>query len=110
MRLFEDLYAAFNQRDVPAAVARMTPDVTWPKAFEGGTVRGRDEVAAYWQRQWTEIDPSVTPVGYETEPDGRVAVTVAQVVRDLGGKVLAESTVTHLYRLEHDLVAGMEIR
>ncbi|MFI1989121.1 nuclear transport factor 2 family protein [Actinoplanes sp. NPDC020271] len=110
MQLFEDIYAAFNRRDVPAVLERMTTDVTWPKAFEGGTVRGRDEVAAYWRRQWTEIDPEVTPVGYATEPDGRVAVTVAQVVRDLGGKVLAESTVTHVYRLDGELVAGMEIR
>jgi ketosteroid isomerase-like protein len=110
MELFDDIYAAFNRRDVPAVLRRMTPEVTWPKAFEGGTVRGRDEVAAYWRRQWTEIDPEVTPVGYATDPDGRVAVTVAQTVRDLDGKVLDEATVTHVYRLDGGLVAAMEIR
>ncbi|WP_436530915.1 nuclear transport factor 2 family protein [Actinoplanes sp. HUAS TT8] len=110
MQLLEDLYAAFNRRDIPAALTMMTPDVTWPKAFEGGTVRGRDEVAAYWQRQWTEIDPNVTPVAFTPEPDDRVAVTVAQVVRDLDGKILADVTVTHVFHLTDGLVAGMEIR
>lgn len=110
MELFDEIYTAFNRRDVPAVMARMTPDVSWPKAFEGGKVQGQDEVASYWRRQWTEIDPTVTPVGYATEADGRVAVTVEQVVRDLDGKVLAEATVTHVYRLDDGLVADMEIR
>jgi ketosteroid isomerase-like protein len=41
-------YAAFNSRNIDAAIIIMTPDVTWPKAFKGGFVRGPEEVRAYW--------------------------------------------------------------
>jgi hypothetical protein len=40
-------YAAFNARDIDAALALMTPNVAWPRAFKGGFVRGREEVRAY---------------------------------------------------------------
>ncbi|MEV6932604.1 nuclear transport factor 2 family protein [Dactylosporangium sp. NPDC051485] len=109
-RRLADLYAAFNRRDVPAVLAALAPDVLWPNGWEGGTVRGREAVAGYWRRQWAEIDPSVVPVGYEHEPDGRVAVAVRQVVRDMGGGVIADQVVTHVYRFDGDAVAEMEIR
>ena len=105
-----NLYAAFNRRDVPELLAAMTPDVAWPNGWEGGTVHGRDAVADYWRRQWAEIDPTVVPTAYRVEEDGRVAVTVDQVVRDLEGMVVAERTATHVYRFTGDLVSAMEIR
>ncbi|GAA2326268.1 hypothetical protein [Dactylosporangium salmoneum] len=52
----------------------------------------------------------MVPVGYEHEPDGRVAVAVHQVVRDTGGSVIADQMVTHVYRFDGDAVAEMEIR
>ena len=42
--LLRAAYAVFNARDMDAAVALMTPDVVWPKAFKGGFVRGPEEV------------------------------------------------------------------
>ncbi|GHJ16259.1 MULTISPECIES: nuclear transport factor 2 family protein [unclassified Micromonospora] len=104
------LYAAFNERDVPTLLAAMTPDVSWPNGWEGGVLRGRAEVGDYWRRQWAELDPSVTPTAFTVEPDGRVAVSVRQVVRDRAGVELADHTVTHVYRLVDGLVAEMEIR
>jgi ketosteroid isomerase-like protein len=109
-RRLTDLYAAFNRRDVPALLAAMTPDVVWPNGWEGGTVRGRDEVRDYWTRQWAEIDPTVVPTGFGLEDDGRIAVTVHQVVRDAAGAVIADRTVTHVYRFDGALVSEMEIR
>ena len=35
-----DLYAAFNRRDSSYVTHRMSPDVTWPRAFKGGVVHG----------------------------------------------------------------------
>lgn len=55
-------YAAFNARNIDSALALMTSDVTWPKAFKGGFVQGPEEVRAYWSEQWSEIDPHVEPV------------------------------------------------
>jgi ketosteroid isomerase-like protein len=36
-------YTAFNARDIDAALARMAPDVAWPRAFKGSFVRGSEE-------------------------------------------------------------------
>lgn len=46
IQFLRDAYVAFNARDIDAALALMTADVTWPKAFKGGFVRGCEEVHA----------------------------------------------------------------
>ena len=109
-RLLEWSYSAFNARDVDRAMAMMHPDVAWPNGFEGGTVHGHAEVRDYWTRQWKQIDPRVDPVGFAEEADGRIAVDVHQVVRDLDGNLLSDQTVQHVYRIEDGLVRSMEIR
>jgi ketosteroid isomerase-like protein len=86
-------YAAFNARDIDTVLAVMHPDVDWPNSMEGGRVLGQAAVRAYWVRRWALIDPRVEPRGFTIEADGRVAVAVHQVVRDLAGTVLKESTV-----------------
>jgi nuclear transport factor 2 (NTF2) superfamily protein len=108
--MFEALYASFNARDIDAVLAKLTSDVDWPNGWEGGYLRGREEVRDYWIRQWAEIDGTVTPQGFTTEPDGRIDVTVHQVVKDLGGALISDSTVHHVYRLRGEQVEHMEIR
>jgi hypothetical protein len=107
--LLRAAYAAFNARDIDAALALMTPDVAWPKAFKGGFVRGPEEVRAYWTEQWSEIDPRVEPVGFYPEEDGSIWVDVHQVVRDLAGAVLADDRVGHRFIFEQGLVKAMEV-
>ena len=102
-------YDAFNARDIEAAIAALTPDVDWPNAWEGGRVRGPDAVRDYWLRQWAAIDPHVEPVSIRRRPDGRLAVEVEQVVRDLDGASLLEGRVLHVYTLRDGLVARMDI-
>ncbi|WP_435204553.1 nuclear transport factor 2 family protein [Micromonospora sp. bgisy143] len=108
--LLTNLYAAFNERDVPTLLAALTPDVSWPNGWEGGVLHGREVVGAYWRRQWEQLDPTVTPTAFSTEGDGRIAVTVHQVVHDKTGAKLADHTVTHVYRFDRGLVTEMEIR
>ena len=108
--VLERTYAAFNARDIDAVLAVMHPDVDWPNGMEGGTVVGHAAVRAYWTRQWELIDPRVEPRGFTEEADGRVAVAVHQVVRDLAGKVLKEDMVQHVYAFEGGLITSMEIR
>jgi hypothetical protein len=88
----------------------MTPDVTWPRAFKGGFVRGPEEVRAYWTEQWSEIDGHVEPIAFHPEDAGQVLVEVHQVVRDLAGAVLlADEHVGHRFTIEHGLIQGMEV-
>jgi hypothetical protein len=109
-RMLEALYERFNARDVEALLASLTSDVEWPNGWEGGYLRGHDEVRDYWLRQWAAIDGRVTPQGFSTQPDGRVDVTVHQIVKDLEGQLLSDSVVHHVYRLRGDRVEHMEIR
>lgn len=108
-KLLRAAYAAFNARDIPAALALMTPDVAWPRAFKGGFVRGPDEVHTYWTEQWSEINPHVEPVAFHLENDGQILVEVHQVVRDLAGNLLADERVGHKFALENGLIRGMEV-
>ncbi len=110
MKMLERLYDRFNARDIDAVLEKLTPDVDWPNGWEGGYLRGRDEVRDYWTRQWAEIDGTVVPQAFDTTPDGRIDVTVHQVVKDRAGALVSDSTVHHVYRLQDDLVAHMEIR
>ncbi|MEH2158551.1 nuclear transport factor 2 family protein [Nostoc sp.] len=109
IELLRAAYAAFNARDIDAALALMTPDVTWPKAFKGGFVRGSEEVRAYWTEQWSEINPHVEPVSFDSEEAGRILVDVHQVVRDKAYAVLADEHVGHRFTFEHGLIQAMEV-
>jgi ketosteroid isomerase-like protein len=109
MELFERTYAAFNARDIEAALAAMHEDVDWPNGWEGGRVHGHDAVRDYWTRQWAAIDSSVEPTGYSTDEHGRVVVEVHQVVRDRSGTVLSDGHVRHVYTLDEGLVKRMDI-
>jgi ketosteroid isomerase-like protein len=108
--LFIKTYTAFNARDIEAVLAVMHADVDWPNGWEGGRVLGHDQVRKYWTRQWKMIDPTVTPERFVIEEDGRIAVHVHQIVRDLGGNVISEGMVEHIYLIEDDLIKSMEIR
>ena len=109
IELLRAAYAAFNARDIDAALALMTPDVAWPKAFKGGFVRGPEEVRAYWTEQWSEINPHVEPIAFYSEDAGQVLVEVHQVVHDLAGAVLADEHVGHRFTIEHGLIQVMEV-
>ncbi|MDP1797791.1 MAG: nuclear transport factor 2 family protein [Planctomycetaceae bacterium] len=109
IELLRAAYAAFNARDIDAALATMAPDVTWPKAFKGGFARGHQDVRAYWTEQWSEIDPHVEPVSFHPEADGRILVDVHQVVRDMAGVIVADGHVGHRFMIESGLIRGMEV-
>ena len=107
--LLRAAYAAFNRRDIDAALAAMHPEVEWANGMEGGTVHGRLAVREYWTRQWSVVDPRVEPLSFEEDGTGRVLVKSHQVVRDLRGTVIADRTVCHTYAFEDDLIRSMEI-
>lgn len=107
--LLRAAYAAFNGRDIDSALALMTSDVAWPRAFKGGFVRGPEEVRAYWTEQWREIDPRVEPTAFYPEDDAHIAVDVRQVVRDLMGAVLADELVGHRFTISGGLIQEMEV-
>jgi len=103
-------YKHFNDRDIDATLAVMHPDVDWPNGMEGGIEHGHEAVRNYWTRQWKILDPHVEPIHFDEEADGRINVTVHQVVHDVEGKLLIDQIIHHVYTFEDDLVKSMEIK
>ncbi|MBB6144222.1 hypothetical protein HNQ77_002174 [Silvibacterium bohemicum] len=107
--LIEQAYSAFNKRDIDGALALMTQDVSWPKASEGGKVIGKEEIRAYWTRQWSEFDPHVEPLAIAAEDGGKIRVRVHQLVNSLQGDVLSDSEVLHVFTVKNGLIAAMDL-
>ncbi len=107
--VIEQAYSAFNQRDIDIALTLMTPDVSWPKASEGGKVVGKEEIRAYWTRQWGEFDPFVEPLAMTEQDGGKVRVRVHQLVKSLQGDVLSDSEVLHVFTMKVGLIAAMDL-
>jgi hypothetical protein len=107
--LIEQAYSEFNKRDIDGALALMTENVSWPKASEGGKIVGKEEIRAYWIRQWGEFDPHVEPLAITEEDGGKVRVRVHQVVKSLQGEVLADSEVLHIFTVNAGLIAAMDL-
>jgi hypothetical protein len=107
--ILEQAYSAFNKRDIDGALALMTEDVSWPKASEGGKIVGKEEIRAYWTRQWNEFDPHVEPLAITGEDGGKTRVRVHQLVKSLEGNVLSDSEVIHVFSMENGLIAAMNL-
>jgi hypothetical protein len=107
--LIEQAYSAFNKRDIDGVLALMTQDVSWPKASEGGRVVGKEEIRAYWTRQWGEFDPYVEPLAMTEEDGGKTRVRVHQLVKSLQGDVLSDSEVLHVFTVNSGLIAAMDL-
>jgi hypothetical protein len=102
-------YQAFNARDIDAVLAVLSPDVVWANRMEGGYVYGHAALQAYWTAQWQVIDPHVEPLSITPQADGKIHVTVHQLVRDKAGALLVDQNVVHVYQIENGLVQRMDI-
>jgi hypothetical protein len=108
--LIAKAYSAFNQRNIDGALALMSESVNWPKASEGGRVVGKEEIRAYWTRQWQQFDPHVEPVEVIDRESGKTDVRVHQLVKSLGGDVLSDSEVWHVYTIANGLIERMDLK
>jgi len=107
--LIAQAYSAFNQRNIDGVLALMSGDVNWPRASEGGRAIGKQEIRAYWTRQWQEFDPHVEPLEIIDREDGRTEVRVHQLVKSVGGEVLLDTEVWHIYTIANGLIERMDI-
>ena len=83
--------------------------MSWPKASEGGKVIGKEEIRAYWTRQWAEFDPHVIPSPSPKTPAGKLRVRVHQLVRNLAGDTLFDGEVLHIFTMQDSLIAAMDL-
>jgi len=109
-KVITQAYSAFNNRDIDSALALMSENVNWPKASEGGRVVGKEEIRSYWTRQWHEFDPHVEPLEIIDQESGITNVKVHQLVKSLGGDVLSDSEVWHVYTIANGLIERMDLK
>jgi hypothetical protein len=108
--LIRACYAAFNARDIDAALEGLSPDVDWPDVMDGGRLLGHQAVREYWMRQFENGRPHVEPQAIAQDEHGQVVVDVHQVVRDLDGGVIVDQHLQHVCTIDDGLIARMEIR
>ena len=116
IELLGQIYERFNARDVDGVLTALDDDVVWATRMDGGHLRGREAVRAYWMRQWAVVSAQVEPVGFRRTADGAILAEVRQTVRDLDGNPLqeqthglADKTVGHLFHLREGRVARFDI-
>jgi len=107
--IIQKAYKGFNERDIDEVFTVMSADVFWPKAFEGGHVKGYQAVREYWLRQWSEINPKVEHMEITEREDGKVEVLVHQVVRGLDGTILFDGETKHIFTFIDGLIQRMDI-
>ena len=107
--LIKKAYTAFNDRDIDTALSTMQPAVQWSKAWKGGYIKGHQEIREYWTRQWQEINPKVTPIGFTERANENLEVLVHQQVKDLAGNAVFDGNVKHIYTFENGLISTMDI-
>ena len=110
IELLQRTYAAFNQREIEIVLSGMHGNVDWPNGWEGGRVLGKAAVRDYWKRQFEVLDPHVEPTDFKLEADGRIAVSVHQVVHDVERRLLVDQVIQHVYEIRDGLIQSMEIR
>ena len=108
-QFLQNLYDAFNNREIEAIISFMRPDVKWSNGVEGGFVYGRDAVREYWINQFKDIQVELETLKFETDENNRNVVTVHQVIKDLQGNLLADTTIQQIFTIENSLISLYEI-
>lgn len=108
-QFLQNLYDAFNKREIETIISLMRSDVKWANGLEGGFVYGRDAVREYWTNQFKDIQPELEPLTFETDENNRNVVTVHQIIKDLEGNVLADAEVRQIFTIEDGLISLYEI-
>lgn len=108
-QFLQDLYNAFNKREIETIISVMSPDVKWANGLEGGFVYGRDAVREYWSNQFKGIQAELETLKFETDENNRNIVTVHQIIKDLQGNLLADATVKQIFTIEDGLISLYEI-
>lgn len=108
-QFLQNLYDAFNKRDLETIISVMHPDVKWANGVEGGFVYGRDAVREYWTNQYKVIQVQLETLKFETDENNRNVVTTHQIVRDLQGNLLADATIEQIFTIENGLISVYEL-
>jgi len=102
-------YKSYNERDIDALLELMCEDVNWSNALTGDRIRGRAEMREVWKLQWTSLEVLTEPIRIYEE-DGKTVVLVREVMREVGGHLLMDQEMEHVFTFRDGLVERMDFR
>jgi len=102
-------YKSYNERDIDALLELMCEDVNWANALTGDRIRGRAEMREVWLLQWTSLEVETEPIRIYEE-DGRTVVLVREIMREVGGQLLLDQEMEHVFTFRDGLVERMDFR
>jgi len=102
-------YKSYNERDIDALLQVMCEDVNWMNALTGDRIRGHAEMREVWLLQQTSLDVQTEPIRIYEE-DGRTVVLVREIMREVGGRLLMDQEMEHVFTFRDGLVERMDFR
>jgi ketosteroid isomerase-like protein len=102
------LFEAINGQDLESAAALLHPDVDWQDVFNGGRLRGRDAVRAYWDQVFGQIALTAAALDMKPEGDDRLVMTALYTVHQRSGKLWGEGIISHIFTFRDGLISGMD--
>ena len=98
-----------NVAYIDALLELMCEDVNWANALTGDRIRGRAEMREVWLLQWTSLEVETEPIRIYEE-DGRTVVLVREIMREVGGQLLLDQEMEHVFTFRDGLVERMDFR
>ncbi len=74
-QFLQNLYEAFNNREIETIISSMHPNVKWANGMEGGFIYRPDRVRDYWEKQFEIVQPKLQILNVETDEANRSVVT-----------------------------------
>jgi hypothetical protein len=110
--LIKQLYEDFNARKVDSILAKLTEDVMWANGMGGGYVHGHKDLRDYWERQWSALNPQITPVSFKKIEEGSIFVDALFSGQCMEGQAqgFKDMPVGHIFHVKEGLVSRFDIQ
>ena len=107
--LLTGLYEAIDIEDIDAVVALFHLDARIPDSLEQGAIVGREEIRAYYVRQFATIHVGSSLLSTRLLADGRIEAHLHVQVHGVEGGSWGEGRVTATYRVDGGRIIEMVI-
>ena len=103
-------YKSYNEGDLEGLLRVMCEDVNFMNALTGGRIKGHAEMREFWALQQTSLEVQTEPIRIYEEADGKTVVLVREVMREVGGALLLDQEMEHVFTFRDGLVERMDFR
>lgn len=107
--LLGGLFDAIDRQDIDAVLAHFASEARIPDSLESAIVVGRDQIRAYYLRQFATIHVSASLLSTRRLPDGRVEADLHVQLRGAEGGSWGERRVKAIYRIDDGRISEMVV-